>query len=98
MGQRIRFIYISPAPGVCAWGLQNKLDPRTIDVLRYQELVLRAAYEILQPLHVTEKILKDWLYSKAGYIAPPGQLSSTDQTKLELPLFNDLNYLRLDTF
>jgi hypothetical protein len=25
-------------------------------------------------------------------------LSSTDQTKLELPLFNDLNYLRLDTF
>ena len=98
MGQRIRFTYISPAPGVHAWGLPNKPDPRTIDVLRYQELILRAVYEILQPLQVTEKILKDWLFSKAGYIAPPGQLSSTNRTKLENPLFNDLEYLRLETF
>jgi DNA polymerase-2 len=98
MGQRLCFIYIRPAPGVHTWGLPNKPDPRTIDVLRYQELMLRAVHEILQPLHVTEKILKDWLFSKAGYIAAPGQLSSTDRTKLELPLFNELEYLRLETF
>ena len=98
MGQRIRFIYIGPAPGVYAWGLPNEPDPRTVDVLRYQELMLRAVYEVLQPLHVTERILKDWLFSKAGYIAPPGQLSSTDPVKLELPLFNNLKHLRVDTF
>jgi DNA polymerase elongation subunit (family B) len=98
MGQRIRFIYIGPAPGVRAWGLPDKRDPRAIDVLRYQELVLRAVHELLQPLHVTEKILKDWLFSNAGYIVPPGQLSSTDQTKLELPLFNNLKHLRVETF
>jgi DNA polymerase elongation subunit (family B) len=96
MGQRLRFIYIRPAPGVHAWGLPTKPDPRTIDVLRYQDLVLRAVHEILQPLQVTEKILKDWLFSKAGYIAPPGRLSSSDRTKLELPLFNDLKNLRVE--
>jgi hypothetical protein len=98
MGQRIRFIYIGPSPGVHAWGLPTRPDPRTIDVLRYQELLLRAVHELLQPLGVTEKILKDWLFSKAGYIAPPGQLSSTDPIKLELPLFNDLKYVRTDIF
>jgi DNA polymerase elongation subunit (family B) len=97
MGQRIRFIYVAPAPGVHAWGLPKEPDPRTVDVPRYRELVLRAVYEILQPLGVSEKILRDWLFSKAGYIAPPGQLSSTDRTKLELPIFNDLKYLRVDT-
>ncbi len=98
MGQRIRFLYIGPAPGVYAWGLPNEPDPRTLDVLRYQELMLRAVHEIVQPLGVTEKILKYWLFSKAGYIAPPGQLSSTDPVKLELPLFSEIKYLRLDTF
>lgn len=98
MGQRIRFIYIGPAPGVHAWGLPNGPDPRKVDVLRYRELVLRAAHEILQPLGVTEKILKNWLFSDAGYIAPPGQLGSTDPTRLELPLFSNLKHLRVDTF
>ena len=98
MGQRIRFIYIGPAPGIHAWGASDTPDPRLIDVLRYQELVVRAVHEILQPLGVTERILKDWLFSKAGYVAPPGQLGSADPIKLELPLFNDLKYLRVDTF
>jgi DNA polymerase elongation subunit (family B) len=96
MGQRIRFIYIAPSPGVHAWGLPNELDPRTIDILKYRELVLRAVYELLQPLGVTETILKNWLFSKAGYIAPPGKLGSSDSTRLELPLFNDLKHLRVD--
>ena len=98
MGQRIRFLYIGPAPGVHAWGLPNEPDPRTVDILRYQELVLRAVHELLQPLGVTERILKDWLLNKAGYIDPPGQLHSMDPIKLDLPLFRDLEYLRLDTF
>jgi hypothetical protein len=69
-----------------------------VDVPRYQELTLRAVLEILQPLGVSEKILRDWIFSKAGYVTAPGQLGSTDSTKLALPIFNDLKYLRVDTF
>jgi DNA polymerase elongation subunit (family B) len=98
MGQRIRFIYTSRAPGVYAWGLPSAPDPRTVDVPRYQELVLRAVHEIIQPLGVTEQILKNWLFSKASYVLPPGQFDPADLTKLELPLFSKLKHLRVDTF
>ena len=98
MGQRIRLIYISPAPGVFAWGSPNSPDLRIIDVPRYQELIVRAVHEILQPLGVTEQILKNWLFSKAGYVLPPGQFNPMDAGKLELPLFSKLKYLRVDTF
>jgi DNA polymerase-2 len=98
MGQRIRLIYISPAPGVFAWGLSNPPDLRIIDVPRYQELVVRAVHEIVQPLGITEQILKHWLFSKASYVLPPGQFNPIDAAKLELPLFSTLKYLRVDTF
>jgi DNA polymerase elongation subunit (family B) len=98
MGQRIRFIYVGPGPGVQAWDVAHDLDVRTIDIPRYKELMFRAVHEILQPLGVTEKTLRDWLFSKAGYITQPGRLSSADSTRLELPLFNALKYIRVDTF
>ena len=96
MGQRIRFIYVGPGPGVHALGLPVSLDPRTIDLPKYRELTFRAVHEVLQPLGVTEQTLRNWLFSKAGYVTGPGQLHSTDSTRLELPLFNDLKYLRVD--
>lgn len=96
MGQRIRFIYMGPGPGVHAWDLPLSIDPRLVDIPRYKELTFRAIYEILQPLGVTEKTLRNWLFSKAGYITQPGLLGSTDSTRLELPLFNTLKYVRLD--
>lgn len=98
MGQRIRFIYTSPGPGVHAWSLSSPLDSRTIDVSKYKELTLRAVHEVIQPLGVTEKILRDWLFSKAGYITPPGLLASHDTTRLAMPLFNDVKYLHVDNF
>jgi hypothetical protein len=55
-------------------------------------------HEILQPLGITEQILKNWLFSKAGYVLPPGQFDPADVAKLELPLFSKLKYLRVDTF
>jgi len=98
MGQRIRFVYIRPAPGVHAWGLPNGPDLRSIDILRYQELVLRAVYEILQPLGLTDSTLRHWLLEKVGYLVSPGRLGSMDPAKLETPLFSHLKYVRLDTF
>jgi DNA polymerase-2 len=98
MGQRIQFVYVAQAPGVHAWDLSTPVDSRNIDVPRYRELLLRAVHEMLQPLGVTETILKQWIFSQAGYMAPPGRLGSTDTTKLELPLFNELKHLRVNTF
>ena len=96
MGQHIRFIYIGPGPGVHAWGLSSRPDPRAIDVPRYRELAFRAVHEILQPLGVTEQILRNWLFSKAGYITQPGLLASRDSTRLALPLFDDVKHLYID--
>jgi DNA polymerase-2 len=98
MGQRIRFVYIGPAPGVHAWGLPHAPDPRMVDVIRYQELVLRAVYEILQPLGIAETTLRHWLLDRTGYLVAPGQLGSIDPAKLEMPLFSKLKHVRVDTF
>lgn len=95
-GQRIRFIYVAPAPGVWAWDAPTQPNPKTVDRIRYRELLIRAILEILQPLRVTEAILKNWLFGEAGYLAPPGFLKSTDPIKLALPLFSDVKYLRMN--
>jgi DNA polymerase-2 len=96
-GQSIRFIYVAPGPGVRAWDLPILPDPKSIDVLRYKELVLRAVYEVLQPIGVTEKTLRDWLFSRAGYLAQPGVLPSSKQPDgVNLPLLANLDYLRID--
>lgn len=95
-GQQARFIYIGPGPGIHAWDLPRGPDPKIIDVPRYRELVLRAVCQVLQPLHVTEKIMRDWLLGKAGYIAPPGRLDSSDPTRLALPLFAGVDRLRVN--
>jgi hypothetical protein len=81
---------------VQAWDLPLSLDLRLIDIPRYKELTFRAIHEILQPLGVPEKTLRNWLFSKAGYITQPGRLGSTDPTRLEMPLFNALKYVRVD--
>lgn len=98
MGQRVRYLHIKPGPGACAWDLSNEIDPRVVDISRYKELLLRAVHEVLQPLGVTEDILRVWLFSRAGYFSPPGLLeSSKDLGKIHLPLFAsaDQNPLQL---
>jgi hypothetical protein len=97
-GQAIRIIYTGPGPGVHAWDLPKALDPRNVDIIKYRELLLRAVLEVLQPLGVTEAILKDWLFSRAGYLAPPGLLGSSDAISLALPLLAGVQHLRLDPY
>ena len=99
MGQRIRFIYIGPGPGVHAWDLATELNPSAIDVPRYKELVFRAIYEVLQPLGIAESVLRGWLFSQASYVAPANLTNPSGQSaKQELPLFADLSHLRVDNF
>lgn len=86
------------ATGVHAWDLPKLPAINEVDRVKYRELTLRAVQEVLQPLGITDAILKNWvLDSRAGYLALPGYLKTSDTTRLALPLFADQKYLRLHT-
>jgi DNA polymerase-2 len=92
MGQRIQFIYTRTKQGVWAWDLPEPFDLALLDAARYKELLFRATYEILQPLGVTEHILRNWMFCQASYLLPPGLLHD----RLEMPLFASLKNVRVD--
>ena len=92
MGQRIQFVYTRTTSGVSAWGLTEPLNPHLIDIARYKELLFRAIDEVLQPLGVTKRVLKNWIFSEASYLLPPGLL----HPRLEMPLFAGLKRIRVD--
>jgi DNA polymerase elongation subunit (family B) len=99
MGQRVRFIHTSPGSSVYAWGLPYPIDPRVINVGKYKELVLRASHEVLEPMGVTEVMLRNWLFHNASYITPAELVNlSKDKNKLSLPLFAEVDNLRVDKF
>jgi hypothetical protein len=92
MGQRIQFVYTRTKQGVCAWDVPEPLNPAWIDIAKYEELFLRAVHEVLQPLGVTERVLRNWMFTRASYLLPPGLLHD----RLEMPLFADLKRLRVE--
>jgi DNA polymerase-2 len=92
MGQRIQFLYTKTKHGVCAWDLPEPLNPTFIDIPKYKELLFRAVYEVLQPLGVTRNVLRNWMFSGASYLMPPGLLHD----RLEVPLFANLKRVRVD--
>jgi DNA polymerase elongation subunit (family B) len=94
-GQHVRFIYTAAAPGVWAWDSPKKLSPGAVDRIKYRELLIRGVQEVLQPIGVTENILRTWLISGAGYLAPPGFLKYKDPSKLATPLLAEMSNLRL---
>lgn len=47
-GQRVALIYTRDEPRVFAWDLPQKPNPRSVDVERYQKLLLRAAGIVLE--------------------------------------------------
>ena len=92
MGQRIQFVYTRTKQRVHAWDLPESIDPTWIDTARYKELLFRAVYEIIQPLGVTERVLRNWMFSQASYLLPPGLLHA----RMEIPLFANLKHLRVE--
>jgi DNA polymerase elongation subunit (family B) len=94
-GQHVRFIYTAAAPGVWAWDSPKKLSPGAVDRIKYRELLIRGVQEVLQPIGVAENILRTWLISGAGYLAPPGFLKTKDPKRMAVPLLAEINNLRL---
>jgi len=96
-GQRVPFVYTARGPGVHAWNLSTELDPKGIDVLKYKELAFRAVYEVLQPLGITEHVLRGWILNKASYVMPEDLINPSQQlAKQEVPIFADLPFLHMD--
>ena len=93
MGQRVQFIYVRTKQGIRAWDLPEPLNPDWMDTVKYKELLFRAAYEVLQPLGVTQNVLRNWIFGRASYLLSPGLLHN----RLEMPLFADLKRVRVDT-
>jgi DNA polymerase I len=92
MGQRIQFVYTRTRQGVRAWDVPEPFNPTWIDTAKYKELLFRAVHEVLQPLGITESVLRNWMFSRASYLLPPGLLHH----RLEMPLFADLKRLRVE--
>lgn len=92
MGQNVQFIYVKTKQGICAWGLPDAVNPAWVDTAKYKELLFRAVYEVLQPLGVTQSVLRNWMFTKASYLRPPGVL----HPRLEMPLFEHLRHVHID--
>jgi len=71
-GQSVRFLYTRGHPGVFAWDLPRQMDRQTLDLQRYQELLLRAASAVLQPLGIEEKALNDRVLYGMQRVELPG--------------------------
>jgi DNA polymerase II len=89
MGQRVRYIHITGKEEVLAWDLPLGRYKFTLNVARYQELVSRAAFEVLQPLGVSQAVLDGWLSNRAGYILPEDLMSDRTFSSRRLPLFSN---------
>jgi hypothetical protein len=58
-GQKVAFIHTLGKPGVIAWDLPGKPDPRTVDIERYKNLLLRASGIVLETWGLDEAKLRD---------------------------------------
>lgn len=95
MGQRVRYLHTRTGTGVHAWDLPDRPDPASVEPSRYKELLFRAAWEVLQPLGITEKLLHDWLFTRAGYVSPGALPLPRQADRLDLPLFAPLQSVRV---
>jgi len=65
-GQRVRLLFTRGADKVRAWNLPGQADPAALDVDYYQELLLRAASNLLQPFGLDEEQLLVWVREDLG--------------------------------
>jgi DNA polymerase elongation subunit (family B) len=59
-GMRVRFVYTIGEPDVVAWDLGVRVEPNSLDLNKYVELLIRAATAVLIPFGVSKDILREW--------------------------------------
>lgn len=62
-GQKMRFLYTCGVADVSPWETSEKIDPASLDVEKYVELLSRAASSVLYPFGVEMEDLKQWAHS-----------------------------------
>ena len=70
-GQRVPFLYTLGKPGVSAWDIPEKPNPRAVDVARYQRLLLRAAGIVLESWGLDEKKLTEKVLADSTQLSLP---------------------------
>jgi len=79
-GQRVHFLYTRGTPGVRAWELAEPVNPKTVDVGYYRELMLRAALTVLEPFGMTEAVLQQRIHNcsqtTAACLLPAGRVGN----------------------
>lgn len=76
MGQRMR--YLRTRSGVLAWDVPAQPGPQAVDAAYYEELLFRAAYEVLQPLGITESRLREQVFGEAITLELAGLTGNTN--------------------
>jgi len=70
-GQRVPFLYTLGKPGVFAWDMPQKPNPRAVDVARYQKLLLRAAGIVMESWGLDEERLTELVLSNSSQLCLP---------------------------
>jgi DNA polymerase-2 len=85
-GQRVPFLYTRGKPGVFAWDLPQKPNPRAVDLARYQKLLLRAAGIVLESWGWDEEKLAKKVLSDATQLClPTSILQHPVQHRVNIP-------------
>ncbi len=89
-GQHVRFLFMLGKPGVWAWDLPDQPDPRSVDMARYEVLLIRSVSTILQPMGITEMHIKEWVVLSGGYSSTPWQIPAS-KLQYEAPIYHLLS-------
>jgi DNA polymerase-2 len=64
-GQKVRFLYTRCESGVRAWELPGRIDPDSVDRVKYTELLARAVASVLHPFGIRDAQLKEWAHAQS---------------------------------
>ncbi len=56
-GPRVRFLFMQGEPDVRAWELSGKVDPHSLDLRKYMELLAKAGGSVLLPFGIAPEVL-----------------------------------------
>ncbi|MBP7031376.1 MAG: hypothetical protein GYA81_05065 [Chloroflexi bacterium] len=74
-GQRVRFLFMEGEPDVRAWELSGKVDPQSINLDKYMELLAKAGGSVLLPFGIDPEVLMEWTLKGGVQLPLPIQVN-----------------------